>query len=81
MRLPALQHQCLHPWLVVGRVINTASSRRLEIAYRSRSCGTVAVPPAEKRLPSFREEAPLRWYQAVGVLLGQPYFGLDIDQI
>jgi hypothetical protein len=81
MRLPALQRQCLHSWLVVGRVVEYVSIRRREIAYRSRSCGTVAVPPAAKHLPSFREEAPLRWYQAVGVLLGQPSFGLGIDSI
>jgi hypothetical protein len=67
--------------LVFGRVDGCASGKRRENAYRLRSCGTVAVPPAAKRLPSFREEAPLRWYQAVGILLDQPSLGLDIDPI
>ena len=31
--------------------------------------------------PSFREEVPPRWYQAPGVLLGQPSFGLGNDLI
>jgi hypothetical protein len=39
----------------------------------------MAVPPVAKHLPSFREVVPPRWFQAVGVLLGQPSFGLDID--
>jgi hypothetical protein len=47
-----------------------------KVAYRLQSCGRVADPPAVRRLPSFREEAPPRWYQAVGVLLGQPSLGL-----
>jgi hypothetical protein len=67
--------------LVVGRVCRCASGKGREIAYRLRSCGTVAVPPAAKHLPSFREEAPLRWYQAVGAVLGQPSFELGIDPI
>ena len=73
MRLPVLQHQCLRPWSVSGQWKDViASSKQREVSYRLRSCGKEAALPAAKHLPSFREEAPPRWYQAVGVLLGQP---------
>lgn len=55
------------------------SLERLEHAYLSRSCGTVAVLPVVMHHPSFREEVPPRWYQALGVLLGQPSFGLGSE--
>jgi hypothetical protein len=55
--------------------------KRLVLAYLSRSCDTVAVLPAAMHHPSFREEVPPRWYQPVGVPLGQPSFKLDNDRI
>lgn len=51
---------------------------RKQLTYLSQSCGTVAVLPAVMHHPSFREEVPPRWYQALGVLLGQPSFGLGL---
>jgi hypothetical protein len=39
----------------------------------------VAVLPVAMHHPSFREEVPPRWYQALGVLLGQPSLGLGND--
>lgn len=48
--------------------------KRLEYAYLSRSCDTVEALPAAMHHPSFREEVPPHWYQALGVLLGQPSF-------
>lgn len=81
MRLLALQHQCLRPWSVTVRSDRKVPMERLEYAYLSRSCGTVAVLPVAMHHPSFREEVPPRWYQALGVLLGQPSFGLGNDQI
>jgi len=76
MRLPALQHRCLRPWSVTVRSDGGVSRKYL--TYLSRSCGTEAVLPAGMHHPSFREEVPPRWYQALGVLLGQPSFGLGL---
>lgn len=76
MRLPELQHQCLRPWSATvcsDRVVSV----EFEYAYLSRSCDRVAVLPVVMHHPSFREEVPPRWYQALGVLLGQPSFELD----
>jgi hypothetical protein len=72
MRLPGLQHRYLHPWSVTVWSGRTVSMKRLEHAYLSRSCDTVEVLPAAMHHPSFRGEVPPRWYQALGVLLGQP---------
>ena len=79
MRLLALQHRCLRPWSVAVLSDRDVPMERLEDAYLSRNCGTVAVLPVAMHHPSFREEAPPRWYQALGVLLGQPSFGLGND--
>lgn len=76
MRLPELQHQCLLPWSVTVLSDRCVPRQRLRYAYLSRSCGTVAVLPVVMHHPSCREEAPPRWCQALGVLLGQPSFGL-----
>jgi hypothetical protein len=76
MRLPALQRRCLRPWSATVWSDGRVSGMRLEYAYLSRSCGTVAVLPAAMHHPSFREEVPPRWCQALGVLLGQPSSGL-----
>lgn len=80
-RLLALQHQCLRPWSVAVRSGRDVPMEQLEDAYLSRSCGTVAVLPVAMHHPSFREEVPPRWYQALGVLLGQPSFELGSDLI
>jgi hypothetical protein len=72
MRLLELQHRCLHPWSVTVGFDGGVSVKRLKYAYLSRSCDTVAVLPAAMHHPSFREEVPPRWCQALGVLLGQP---------
>ena len=80
-RLLALQHQCLRPWSVAARPGRDVPTEQLEDAYRSRSCDTVVVLPVAMHHPSFREEVPPRWYQALGVLLGQPSFELDNDLV
>lgn len=60
-----------------GGPYGVESKIRQKRAYRLRSCGKAVALPVVKRHPSFREEVPPRWYQAGGVLLGQPFLGLN----
>jgi hypothetical protein len=81
MHLPVLRHQCLRSWSVTVRLDGVVSEKRLVFPYLSRSCGTVVVLPVATHLLSYQEEVPPRWYQAVGVLLGQPSSRLGNDSI